>query len=79
MDPFDDSFNENIFSYQKYNNDNMTIKSLNTNYFEDLLKEYYQQKYKYLEYIFNNDDDYDSFFKNKKNNKRLISKKRVYK
>ena len=79
MDPFDDSFNENIFSYQKYNNDNMTIKSLNTNYFEDLLKEYYQQKYKYLEYIFNNDDDYDSFFKNKKNNKRLLSKKRVYK
>ena len=79
MDPFDDSFNENIFSYQKYNNDNMTIKSLNTNYFEDLLKEYYQQKYKYLEYIFNNDDDYDSFYKNKKNNKRLLSKKRVNK
>ena len=77
MNPFDDSFNENIFSYQKYN-PNMNLK-LNANYFEDLLKEYYQQKYKYLEYIMDYNDDYESFFKNKKNNKRLLSKKRVYK
>jgi hypothetical protein len=77
MDPFDDSFNENIFNYGKYN-PNMTMDSLNYNCFENLLKEYYHQKYQFLDYITDNDDDYDSFFKNKKANKRLLSKKRVF-
>ena len=75
MDPFDDSFNENIFNYGKYK-PNLTIDSINYNYFENLLKEYYQQKYQFLDYITENDNEYDSFFKNKKANKRLLSKKR---
>ena len=77
MDPFDDSFNENIFNYGKYN-PNMTMDSLNYNCFENLLKEYYHQKYQFLDYITDNDDEHDSFFKNKKTNKRLLSKKRVF-
>ena len=76
MDPFDDSYNENIINYGKYN-PNMTLNSLSYNCFENLLKNYYQQKYKFLDYIIENDDDYDSFFKSKKSNKRLLSKKRT--
>ena len=75
MDPFDDSYNENIINYGKYN-PNLTINSLSYNCFENLLKNYYQQKYKFLDYIIEKDDDYDSFFKSKKSNKRLLSKKR---
>ena len=75
MDPFDDSYNENIINYGKYN-PNLTINSLSYNCFENLLKNYYQQKYKFLDYIIDKDDDYDSFFKSKKSNKRLLSKKR---
>ena len=45
MDPFDDSYNENIINYGKYN-PNMTLNSLSYNCFENLLKNYYQQKYK---------------------------------
>ena len=77
MDPFDDSYNENIINYGKYN-PNMTLNSLSYNSFENLLKNYYQQKYKFLDYIIENDDDYDSFFKSKKSNKRLLSKKRTF-
>ena len=77
MDPFDDSYNENIINYGKYN-PNMTLNSLSYNCFENLLKNYYQQKYKFLDYIIENDDDYDSFFKSKKSNKRLLSKKRTF-
>ena len=77
MDPFDDSYNENIINYGKYN-PNMTLNSLSYNCFENLLKNYYQQKYKFLDYIIENDDDYDSFFKSKKSNKRLLSKKRAF-
>ena len=75
MDPFDDSYNENIINYGKYN-PNLTLNSLSYNCFENLLKNYYQQKYKFLDYIIDKDDDYDSFFKSKKSNKRLLSKKR---
>jgi len=75
MDPFDDSYNENIINYGKYN-PNLTLNSLSYNCFENLLKNYYQQKYKFLDYIIEKDDDYDSFFKSKKSNKRLLSKKR---
>ena len=77
MDPFDDSYNENIINYGKYN-PNLTLNSLSYNCFENLLKNYYQQKYKFLDYIIENDDDYDSFFKSKKSNKRLLSKKRAF-
>ena len=77
MDPFDDSYNENMINYGKYN-PNMTLNSLSYNCFENLLKNYYQQKYKFLDYIIENDDDYDSFFKSKKSNKRLLSKKRTF-
>ena len=77
MNPFDDSFNDNIFALKKYN-PSLTVDSINYNCFESLLKEYYQQKYQLLEYITDNDDDYDLFFKNKKSNKRLLSKKRGY-
>ena len=77
MDPFDDSYNENIINYGKYN-PNMTLNSLSYNCFENLLKNYYQQKYKFLDYIIEKDDDYDSFFKSKKSNKRLLSKKRAF-
>ena len=77
MDPFDDSYNKNIINYGKYN-PNMTLNSLSYNCFENLLKNYYQQKYKFLDYIIENDDDYDSFFKSKKSNKRLLSKKRTF-
>ena len=76
MDPFDDSFNDNIFKYQRYNPD-LTVDSINYSCFENLFKEYYQQKYKFLEYIIDNDDDYELFLKNKKSNKRLLSKKRT--
>ena len=75
MDPFDDSYNENIINYGKYN-PNLTLNSLSYNCFENLLNNYYQQKYKFLDYIIEKDDDYDSFFKSKKSNKRLLSKKR---
>ena len=75
MDPFDDSYNENIINYGKYN-PNLTLNSLSYNCFENLLKNYYQQKYKFLDYIIEKEDDYDSFFKSKKSNKRLLSKKR---
>ena len=75
MDPFDDSFNDNIFYYGKYDS-NFNNDSINYNYFENLLKEFYQQKYKYLEFITENDEDNDIFFRNKKSNKRLLSKKR---
>ena len=75
MDPFDDSYNENIINYGKYN-PNLTLNSLSYYCFENLLKNYYQQKYKFLDYIIEKDDDYDSFFKSKKSNKRLLSKKR---
>ena len=75
MDPFDDSYNENIINYGKYN-PNLSPNSLSYNCFENLLKNYYQQKYKFLDYIIEKDDDYDSFFKSKKSNKRLLSKKR---
>ena len=77
MDPFDDSYNENIINYGKYN-PNLTLNSLSYNCFENLLKNYYQQKYKFLDYIIEKDDDYDSFFKSKKSNKRLLSKKRTF-
>ena len=77
MDPFDDSFNENISTYEKYD-PNLTTNSINYNCFENMLKEYYQQKYKILEYITENDDDNDIFFRNKKSNKRLLNKKRGY-
>ena len=77
MNPFDDSFNESIFALKKYN-PSLTVDSINYNCFESLLKEYYTQKYQLLEYITDNDDDYDLFFKNKKSNKRLLSKKRGY-
>ena len=77
MDPFDDSFNENISTYEKYD-PNLTPNSINYNCFENMLKEYYQQKYKILEYITENDDDNDIFFRNKKSNKRLLNKKRGY-
>jgi hypothetical protein len=77
MDPFDDSFNENISTYEKYDS-NLTTDSINYNCFENMLKEYYQQKYKFLEYISENDDDNDIFLKNKKSNKRLLNKKRGY-
>lgn len=75
MDPFDDSFNDNIFYYGKYDS-NFNNDSINYNYFENLLKEFYRQKYKYLEFITENDEDNDIFFRNKKSNKRLLSKKR---
>ena len=77
MDPFDDSFNDNIFHYGKYS-ENLNEDSINYNCFEHFLKEYYQQKYKYLEYIIDSDEDFDNFFKTKKINKRLLSKKRGY-
>ena len=77
MDPFDDSFNENISTLEKYDS-NLTMDSLNYNCFENMLKEYYQQKYKFLEYISENDDDTDIFLRNKKSNKRLLNKKRGY-
>ena len=77
MDPFDDSFNENISTYEKYDS-NLTIDSINYNCFENMLKEYYQQRYKFLEYISENDDDNDIFFRNKKSNKRVLNKKRGY-
>jgi hypothetical protein len=77
MDPFDDSFNEKIVKYQNYE-PNLVMNSINYNYFENLFNNYYQQKYKFLSFISDNDDENQSIFKNKKNNKRLINKKRAF-
>ncbi len=77
MDPFDDSFNEKVMKYQKYE-PKLALNSINYNSFENLIKVFYENKYKYLSYFPDNDDDYDNLFKNKKNNKRLINKKRNY-
>ena len=75
MNPFDDSFNENIMKYQKYE-PNLAINCINYNCFENLIKEYYEKKYKFLSFFSDNEEEYESFFKTKKNNKRLINKKR---
>lgn len=77
MDPFDDSFSEKIMKYQNYDS-NLVMNSINYNCFENLFKNYYEQKYKFLSLISDNDDEHQSFFKSKKSNKRLISKKRTY-
>jgi hypothetical protein len=77
MDPFDDSFNEKIVKYHNYE-PNLVMNSINYNYFENLFNNYYQQKYKFLSFISDNDDENQSIFKNKKNNKRLINKKRAF-
>ena len=77
MDPFDDSFNEKIVKYQNYE-PNLAMNSINYNYFENLFKNYYEQKYKFLSFISDNDDEKESLFKNKKGNKRLINKKRTF-
>ena len=77
MDPFDDSFSEKIMKYQNYDS-NLVMNSINYNCFENLFKNYYEQKYKFLSLISDNDDEHESFFKSKKSNKRLISKKRAY-
>jgi hypothetical protein len=77
MDPFDDEFNDNIMKYQKYDK-NLCLNST-FNIFENLIKDYYEQKYKYLSYISDYDEDYESFFKSKNNNKRVLNKKRAYK
>ena len=75
MDPFDDSFNENIMEYQKIE-PNLEMNSTNTNYFENLIKKYYEEKCKYLSYFSNNDEEFEEPVKNKIN-KRLINKKRT--
>ena len=77
MDPFDDSFNEKIVKYKNYE-PNLVKNSINYNYFENLFKNYYEQKYKFLSFISDNDDENDTLFKNKKGNKRLINKKRAF-
>lgn len=77
MDPFDDSFNEKIMKYQKYE-PSLVMNPINYNCFENLFKNYYEQKYKFLSFISDSDDEYESFLKNKKSNKRLINKKRAY-
>ena len=78
MDPFDDSFNEKIMKYQNYV-PSLSLTSITYNSFEKWIKQYYEQKYKYLSFISESDDEYDSILKNKKNNKRMINKKRTYK
>jgi len=77
MDPFDDAFNEKIMKYQKYE-PSLSINSINYNSFENLIKDYYEQKYNLLSFISDSDEEYDSILKNKKNNKRIINKKRAY-
>jgi hypothetical protein len=77
MDPFDDSFNEKIEKYKNYE-PNLVMNSINYNYFENLFKNYYEQKYKFLSFISDNDDENETLFKNKKGNKRLINKKRAF-
>jgi hypothetical protein len=77
MDPFDDSFNEKIVKYKNYE-PNLVKNTINYNYFENLFKNYYEQKYKFLSFISDNDDENDTLFKNKKGNKRLINKKRAF-
>ena len=77
MDPFDDAFNEKIMKYQKYE-PSLSINSINYNSFENLIKDYYEQKYNLLSFISDSDEEYDSILKNKKNNKRIINKKRTY-
>ena len=78
MDPFDDAFNEKIMKYQGYD-PSLALTSVNYNSFETLIKEYYEQKYKFLSFISDNDEEYDSILKTKKNNnKRMINKKRAY-
>ena len=77
MDPFDDAFNEKIMKYQKYE-PSLALNSINYNSFEKLLKEYYEQKYKFLSFISDSDEEYDSILKTKKNNKRMMNKKRAY-
>ena len=74
MDPFDDDYNKTIMIYQKYK-PNLVINSINNTY-ENLIKEYFEQKYRFLQFFSDTNEDYESFFKNKKNNKRLINKKR---
>ena len=77
MDPFDDSFNKTIVKYQNYE-PNLVKNSIHYNYFENLFKNYYEKKYKFLSFISDNDDESESLFKNKKGNKRLLNKKRSY-
>ena len=77
MDPFDDAFNEKIMKYQKYE-PSLSINSINYNSFENLIKDYYEQKYNLLSFISDSDEEYDSILKNKKNNKKIINKKRTY-
>ena len=77
MDPFDDSFTQKIMKYQNYDT-NLVMNSINYICFENLFNNYYEQKYKFLSLISDNDDEHQSFFKSKKSNKRLISKKRAY-
>ena len=74
MDPFDDAFNEKIMKYQKYE-PSLALNSINYNSFEKLLKEYYEQKYKFLSFISDSDEEYDSILKTKKSNKRMMNKK----
>ena len=77
MDPFDDAFNDKIMKYQRYE-PSLALTSVNYNCFENLIKEYYEQKYKFLSFISDNDEEYDSILKTKKSNKRMINKKRAY-
>ena len=62
---------------QKYD-PNLAINTINYNCFENLIKEYYEQKYKLLSFFSDSDDEYESILKTKKNNKRIINKKRAY-
>ena len=77
MNPFDDSFNDNIMKYKKYDS-KFAINCINYNCFENLIKEYYEKKYKFLSFFSDHEEEYESFFKTKKKNKRLINKKRAY-
>ena len=77
MDPFDDSFNEKIMKYQKYE-PKLAINSINNNSFESLIQEFYSNKYKYLSFFEDNDDINETLLKNKKSNKRFINKKRNF-
>ena len=77
MDPFDDSFNEKIMKYQRYD-PSLVVNTINYNSFENLIKEYYEQKYKLLQFFSDSDDEYESILKIKKNNKKLLGKKRSY-
>ena len=77
MDPFDDSFNEKIMKFQRYD-PSLVVNTINYNSFENLIKEYYEQKYKLLQFFTDSDDEYESILKIKKNNKKLLGKKRSY-